>query len=214
MDGFKPMTKKLLIFGAEQIAELSTYYFEKVDERFVDAFVVDKEYLTSDSFLGKPVICFDDVVSNYSPEQYDFFIAISYQNRNASREKAYEKVRRFGYKCASFVHPSAVVWEGFKLNENVLILENNTVQPFSKIGVNSFIWSNNHIGHHSIVGDHCFMASEIVVSGNVQVGDNVFIGVNATLGNNITIGNHSIIGAGTITLKNVEPNSTKRFSDQ
>ena len=96
----------------------------------------------------------------------------------------------------------------------VLILENNTIQPFSKIGSNTFLWSNNHIGHHSVIGEHCFLASEIVVSGNVEVANNVFIGVNATLGNNIHVGSDSIIGAGALTLKDVEPNSTIRHMEK
>lgn len=206
--------KELLIFGAEQIAEIASYYFEKVDGRSVSAFVVDKEFLSSDSFLGKPVLCTEDATSRYDPNQVEYFVAISYQHHNTVREKFFTKFTGMGYKCASFIHPSAVVWNEFQLNENVLILENNTIQPFSKIGSNTFLWSNNHIGHHSVIGEHCFLASEIVVSGNVEVANNVFIGVNATLGNNIHVGSDSIIGAGALTLKDVEPNSTIRHMEK
>ena len=67
------------------------------------------------------------------------------------------------------------------------MFEDNTIQPFARIGDDVILWSGNHIGHHSTIGDHCFITSHVVVSGNVHVGERSFIGVNATLRNSITI---------------------------
>jgi hypothetical protein len=51
------------------------------------------------------------------------------------------------------------------VQENAFILEDNTIQPFVRIGPNVTLWSGNHIGHHSTVEDHVFIASHVVVSG-------------------------------------------------
>ena len=87
----------------------------------------------------------------------------------------------------------------------LIILEDNTIQPFVTIGHNVTLWSGNHIGHHSLVKDHSFIASHVVISGGVEIGEQCFIGVNATIRDHITIGERSVIGAGTLILSDVEP---------
>jgi acetyltransferase-like isoleucine patch superfamily enzyme len=92
------------------------------------------------------------------------------------------------------------------VGDNCFILEDNTIQPFVKIGNNVTLWSGNHIGHDSIIEDHCFLASHIVVSGNVRIGPYCFIGVNATLRNSITIAPKTLIGAGAVIMEDTIEN--------
>jgi len=87
------------------------------------------------------------------------------------------------------------------VGDNCFILEDNTIQPFVRIGNNVTLWSGNHIGHDAIIEDHCFLTSHVVVSGFTRVGYNSFIGVNATLRNAITIAPETLIGAGAIIMK-------------
>src|SRR5262249_621861 len=87
------------------------------------------------------------------------------------------------------------------VGDNCFILEDNTIQPFVRIGNDVTLWSGNHIGHDSTIGDHCFITSHVVVSGNVTVGPRSFIGVNATLRNSITIPPQALIGAGAIIME-------------
>lgn len=91
------------------------------------------------------------------------------------------------------------------IGDNCFILEDNTIQPFVKIGNNVTLWSGNHVGHHSVIEDHCFLASHIVVSGRVRIGRSCFIGVNATFRDHVDIGEKSIIGAGALILSDVQP---------
>jgi UDP-3-O-[3-hydroxymyristoyl] glucosamine N-acyltransferase len=90
------------------------------------------------------------------------------------------------------------------VGDNCFILEDNTIQPFVKIGNNVTLWSGNHIGHDATIEDHCFLASQIVVSGRVRIGESCFIGVNATLRNSITIAPRTLIGAGAVIMKDTE----------
>jgi UDP-3-O-[3-hydroxymyristoyl] glucosamine N-acyltransferase len=87
------------------------------------------------------------------------------------------------------------------VGDNCFILEDNTIQPYVRIGSNVTLWSGNHIGHDAVIDDHCFLASHIVVSGYVHIGSNCFIGVNATLRNSITIAPETLIGAGAVIMK-------------
>ena len=57
------------------------------------------------------------------------------------------------------------VWARHEIGENCFIFEDNTIQPFVKIGDDVVLWSGNHIGHHAEIGDHCFISSHVVISG-------------------------------------------------
>ena len=90
------------------------------------------------------------------------------------------------------------------IEEMNLILEDNTIQPFVKIGNNNVIWSGNHIGHHSIIGDNNFITSQVTIAGRVEIKNNCFIGINSSIRDHIIIENYTLIGAGTWIAKNTE----------
>jgi sugar O-acyltransferase (sialic acid O-acetyltransferase NeuD family) len=192
---------KVIIFGNGQISEVAYVYLTHDSEHEIAGFTVDKEYISDNFFHGLPVIAFEDIEKNFSPQEYKMFVPVSYQNMNKLREKKYYQAKAKGYELISYISSKAVTWPGFTCGDNCFILENNVIQPFAGIGNNVILWSGNHIGHHSQVGDHCFLASHIVVSGNVIIENNCFIGVNATIRDNIRIAAECVIGAGALLLK-------------
>jgi len=113
--------------------------------------------------------------------------------------------RALGYRLVSYVSSRATAFPGFAHGDNCFILEDNTLQPFARIGHNVTLWSGNHIGHHTTIGDHCFIASHVVISGSCKVGNNCFIGVNATFHDSLTIAEECLVGAGAIISKNTNP---------
>jgi UDP-3-O-[3-hydroxymyristoyl] glucosamine N-acyltransferase len=90
------------------------------------------------------------------------------------------------------------------IGDNCFILEDNTIQPFARIGSNVTLWSGNHIGHHSVIGNHTFIASHVVVSGGVDIGESCFIGVNVTLRDHIRVGRKCVLGAGALLLADAD----------
>ena len=199
------MKKKLVIFGAGDIAQLAHFYFSTDSEYEVIAFTVDASYLTETVFCGLPVIAFEEVKTRFSPDQCEIFVALSYSKLNAVRKEKYLAAKAMGYRIASFISSSATVLNEGRIGENCFILEDNTIQPFVTIGNNVTLWSGNHIGHHSTIKNHCFIASHVVISGGVEIGEQCFIGVNATLRDHIKIGARCVIGAGALLLADAEP---------
>lgn len=193
---------KLVIFGAGDIARLAHYYFTRDSEHEVVAFTVNKQYLQSDTFLDLPLVSFEDLKDAYDPAHHKMFVALSYARMNKIREEKYHQVKDLGYQLVSYVSSRCSFLTDYPVGDNCLILEDNTIQPFVKIGNNVTFWSGNHIGHDSVIDDHCFLASHIVVSGYVHIRHNCFIGVNATLRNSITIAPETLIGAGAVIMKN------------
>jgi sugar O-acyltransferase (sialic acid O-acetyltransferase NeuD family) len=192
--------KKLVIFGLAEAAELALYYFSSDSDYEVEAFVVDAAFMPSEKrFKGLPVVAFDEATQIYPPDRYAFFVALGYSKLNAIRKDKYLAVKALGYELASYISSRASILTE-DIGENCFILEDNTIQPFVRIGNNVTMWSGNHIGHHSRIEDHCFLASHIVVSGRVTIKESCFLGVNATLRDHVTIGEKCIIGAGVLIL--------------
>lgn len=199
------MTKPLVIFGTGDIAELVLSYFETDSEFDVVAFTVDNEFIGSSEFCGRPLVDFERVAELYPPENFYLFVALSYSKLNALRKAKFEAGKAKGYRFASYISSRASILNENQIGENCLILEDNTIQPFVRIGDNVTLWSGNHIGHHSTVDDHCFIASHVVISGGVKIKRQCFIGVNATLRDHIVIGDKCVIGAGALILSDTEP---------
>lgn len=198
--------KPLVIFGLGDAGLLAHTYFTTDTERTIAAFTVDRAYMPADPvFCGVPVVPFEEVETLYGQEQHDFFVALGYSGVNALRRQKFLEARQKGYRLASYISSRATVLNDGMIGGNCFILEDNTIQPFARIGDNVTMWSGNHLGHHSVIHDHCFLASHIVVSGRVEVGESCFIGVNATIRDHVKIGARSVIGAGSTILGDVEP---------
>jgi sugar O-acyltransferase (sialic acid O-acetyltransferase NeuD family) len=201
------MNKKIIIFGDSAFAEIAYEYFTYDSEYEVVAFTVSKEFKAKDSLFGLPVICFEEIEKKYPPSDFDMHIAIVYNSLNRARLKFYNEAKQKGYKLANYISSRSFVWRNVELGDNVFIFEDNTIQPFVKIGSNNVFWSGNHIGHHSIIGSHNFISSHVVISGFCIVGNANFIGVNSTIGNNLKIGDDCLIGSFVHIVKNVQDGS-------
>jgi len=195
----------LIIFGAGDIARLAHRYFERDSPHRPVAFTVDKEFRKDDTFCGLPLVDFDTVADRYPPSQFSMFVALSYARMNHVRAAKYFRAKELGYTLVSYVSSRCSYLTDEAVGDNCFILEDNTVQPFVRIGNNVTLWSGNHIGHDSVIEDHCFVTSHVVISGNVRIGSYCFLGVNATLRNSIVLAPETLVGAGAAVMKNTQP---------
>jgi sugar O-acyltransferase (sialic acid O-acetyltransferase NeuD family) len=197
-------TKKLIIVGDSAFAEIALEYFDADSNYEVVGFSVERVFLKRTEMRGLPVVAFEDLEQHFSPSTHYVYVATVYTQLNRLRARLAASAKRRGYQLASYVSSRAFVWRNVELGEHCFIFEDNTVQPFVKIGNNVVLWSGNHIGHHSVLRDNCFIASHVVISGFCDIGENSFLGVNATLANNITVGEDNWIGPNVALLKNTE----------
>lgn len=207
MDNGKLKMKSIIIFGTSDIAELAAYYFHADAGRNVAGFAVDAAFVRGSQFAGRPVVPFESVETVFPPTEHDFFVAVSYAQLNALRMEKMKQAEAKGYHLASYLSSRAYVWDRFVVEPNVFILEDNTLQPFCRVGRGVTLWSGNHIGHHSRIGDYGFVTSHVVISGGVEIGDRSFIGVNATIRDHVKIGTRCVIGAGSLILQDAADES-------
>jgi sugar O-acyltransferase (sialic acid O-acetyltransferase NeuD family) len=195
------MKEEVIIFGTGDIGQIAHFYFTHDSSYKVIAFTANESFIQEKTLLGLPVIPFETIESKYSPKEYKMFVALSYRGTNKIRAAKYIEVKKKGFKLASYICSKSVYWGDTEIGDNCFIFENQTIQPFVKIGNNVTMWSGNHIGHHSIIEDHCFISSHVVISGHVHIEPYCFLGVNATIRNGITIATDCVIGAGATIVK-------------
>ncbi len=198
---------KIIIFGTGDIAQIANYYFDIDSEHEVVAFTVNQDYLKEDTFEGKPVVAFEELEKKYPTSEYQLFIALSYSKMNKIREAKYHEAKAKGYTLVSYISSKCSYMSQYPCGDNCFIFEDNTIQPFVKLGSNITLWSGNHIGHHSTIHDHNFISSHVVISGHCEIKSNCFLGVNATLHNNVIIEKETLLAAGAIISKSTTEKS-------
>ncbi len=150
-----------------------------------------------------PVIDFEDIVQKYPPKEYEVFVAVTYVQLNKARQRLFDKCKKMGYRCASYISSHAFVWHNVEIGENVFIFENSTLQYHVSVGNDVIIWCGSIIAHRTIVEEHCWLSPKVAVAGFCHIGENTFIGVNATVGDSVTIAKDIIVGAGAVTVKDL-----------
>ena len=196
---------KVIIFGNSSLAELAYTYLTHDSPHEVVGFTVDREFLNTDRCLNLPLVAFEDIETRYPPSEYKMFIPISFKRMSHLRAERYYTAKNKGYELISYVSSRATTWPGFSCGDNCFIFEDNTIQPFVKIGSNVVIWSGNHIGHHTVIKDHVFISSHCVISGACTIEPFAFLGVNCTIRDETSVAAETLVGAGALILKDTKP---------
>lgn len=194
---------KVVIFGLNDFAELSHYYLTNDSNYEIVGFTVNSDYLTQETFKGLPVVPFEDVQNYFPPSDFLLFTPMVGIKMNTIRKKIYLEGKEKGYSFATYISSKATICNN-EIGENCFILEDNTLQPFTKIGNNVIMWSGNHIGHHGIIEDHVFITSHVVLSGHCHVKQRAWFGVNSTIRDGIIIGEGSLIAMGSMITKSTD----------
>jgi len=200
-------SRKLLIFGSAEIAELARFYFDLDSPYQVVAFIVDDEFYSETTFQGLDVVSWSDALKKYPPSDYSMHVALSYRGLNSLRENKFKQCQSAGYELVSYVSSRATIFPDLKLGSNCFILENQNIQPRVTLEDNVMLWSGNHVGHGSTIKEHAYLASHVVISGHVEIGRRCFIGVNATIRDFLLIGDDTFVGMGAIVTRNLAEGS-------
>jgi sugar O-acyltransferase (sialic acid O-acetyltransferase NeuD family) len=194
-------TRKAVIFGAGSFGEVVDFYLQRDSKWDVVAFVATPDAVQGVQFAGRPLISIEELSEQFPPSEHDAFVAIGYRGLNALRAKFCAELKAKRYHLLTYISSKATYWGGRTIGENVFIFEDNTIQPFGRIGDGVILWSGNHIGHHNTIENYCFLTSHVVVSGHCTIGERSFLGVNCTIADRVSIGPRNLIGPGALMQK-------------
>lgn len=200
-------SKKIILFGTGDLAQIANLYFTRDTEYEVCGFTVHRDFIKEETLMGLPVVPFEEVETYFPPEAHDIHVCVVYDNLNRTRVKIGNEAERKRYELASYVSPYSFVASTAKLGKHVFIFENNVIQDFVEIGNFVIFWSGNHVGHSTKIHGNVFVSSHVCISGWCDIGENSFLGVNSTIANGISIGRESWIMHGSIISSDVPPNS-------
>lgn len=197
---------KVIIFGLKDFASLAHFYLKHDSEHQVVAFTVNKEYLPDPPIFEElPVVAFEDVQNVYDPSRFHLFAPMSHRKMNKVREAIYYQIKAKGYYLITYISSKATLFPGAEIGDNCFILEDNTIQPLTRIGSNVMMWSGNHIGHHGEIKDHVLFTSHVVLSGHCIVEPYCVFGVNSTIRDFTHLAEGSFIAMGACVTRNTEP---------
>lgn len=194
----------VVVFGTTDTAQLAKFYLDTDSPHRVVGFTVHRDYLDREEFEGLPVVAFEDLQQRFPSREASLFAPMVATRMNKARAEIYQQGKDKGYSFISYVSSHATVLTPH-IGENCFILEDNTVQPYVRIGNNCVLWSGNHIGHHSTIHDHVLFTSHIVLSGHCDVGSYSFFGVNATVRDGLHIGEGTLLAMGAVLTRPTEP---------
>ena len=202
--------KKVIIFGIGEFAQLLKFYLENdknyKNEYKVEAFTLDKDYIKMETFMGLPLIPFEEIERKYTPKDFYCFITIGYKNMNELRSKKLFQAKEKGFKTRNYISSNACVYNDLIIGENNFIMDNQVIQPFVKIGNNNVFCGGGVISHHSIIGNNCFFTVGAVIAGNSIIKDNCFIGANSVISDGSIIEYKTFISAGARVSKKTRQN--------
>ncbi len=113
------------------------------------------------------------------------------------------------------IEPGAVIRDLVEIGDNCVIMMGAVLNIGAVIGEKTMIDMNVVVGGRAIVGKNCHIGAGTVLAGVIEppsadpviVEDDVLIGANAVVLEGVKIGKGAVIAAGSVVVKDVEPNS-------
>ena len=198
--------KMLMVIGAGGHAKVivDTLFESNLESSVAGA--VDKAPTTIGKALGKTKIIGDDsILSNVSPTQYHFIVAIG---DNTVRSTLFKVWKEQGFTAISCIHPKSIISDSVSIGEGTAIMAGTVINCDSTIGDNVIINTNATVDHDVSIGSHAHIAPGSHLAGNISVGEGAFIGTGATILPGIKIGAWAVVGAGSIVTRDVLPHRT------
>jgi sugar O-acyltransferase (sialic acid O-acetyltransferase NeuD family) len=199
----------IVIFGASVSAQVARISLERGSDHRIVGFTVDAAYATSDRFDGLPLVPWEQLEEAFPPTQVELLGPISYRRLNEFRRDRYLEGKARGYRFASFIHPSCIVYAK-EIGEHCFILAGTVIEPYATIGNNVVIWGGTYIGHHCVLADHCFISGQVGIGAATRIGERCFLGIKVGTPPGLTIGDGCFLSAGAFVAKNVPPGSIVR----
>jgi sugar O-acyltransferase (sialic acid O-acetyltransferase NeuD family) len=187
------MKKKLIIVGTGVNARHVYCFIKDYDLFDVLGFAVDKEYKTSDEYLGLPVYEINELRQKFDMENTLLFIAIFWNRLNADRRSVYERLKADGYKFANVISPNAII-HGAIVGDNCWIHDNVIINSDAVVKSDVMIMANAFIGQDSLIENHCFCGARCLVAA-AHIGEQTFLGLSSTVFDGVKIGKKCLVGA-------------------
>lgn len=196
--------KRILILGAGGFGrEVLAWVRAALPTDRIGGFLDDNPRAGEDPRLRAPVV---GSISTYEPLSDDIFVCAVGSPR--MRRLLSGMIKERGGRFVTLVHPTAIVAEGARMAEGVIVCPQAIVSVDAQVGEGTAIYYQSSIDHDVQVGPWCQISAHCDVTGAARLGSGVFMGSHATILPGLSIGDGAIIGAGAVVTCDVPPGAT------
>src|SRR5205807_9573569 len=135
----------LVIFGAGTLARLAYAYFARDTDFEIAACTVDGEHVPAARLNGLPVVPFDDLASDYPPEEYSIFVAVGYTQVSRGRAEIFGRCRGLGYALPTLLSSRPHCWDDLRRGAHCLVFDGVVIAPNVELGDDVIVWSGAQI---------------------------------------------------------------------
>lgn len=199
--------KKVIIIGTTCFSEVIFDAIVTEEQAEVVGFSVEREFYEEDSFLGFPVVPFEELPAYFNMNECFVLVSIGYNSMNKVRERIFKLCEAKKYKMFTFVSKRAFVEKSALIGEGCVVLPFVSIGSNVSVGKGCIFFYNAHITHHIKIGDFCFISTGANIGGCTAIGNNCFIGMGSAIANNLTVESQSFIGANALITHDTEFNS-------
>lgn len=109
---------------------------------------------------------------------------------------------------ATLIHPLALIGDRVEVEDGTIICAGTSITTDVAVGHHVILNLSCTVGHDSVLYDFVTVSPNVSISGNVSIEEGCELGTTSTIVPGKSVGSWSIVGAGTVVIKNVEPNAT------
>ena len=163
--------------------------------------VDDDPGLEGSLVAGLPVLGPLDILN----ERTDVRVAVCIGNPSSPRvrERVVERLRLDPQRCATLVHPAAVVPDSARIGAGSVVHATSVMTADVVVGEHVAVMPGVVLTHDVVIEDFCTFGSGALVSGGVQIGSAAYIGAGCVIREGLRIGSGSVVGAGAVVTRSV-----------
>lgn len=196
--------KKIVIYGASGHGKVIADIIEKSCGTVL-AFVDDNQHLWGKSFYGYPVWGGGShLIKAAADSTFSVIIGIG---DNRTRYDIRRKLEKADLCFDTAVHPSAQLGRGVMLGKGTVVMANSVINPDTRVGSHCIINTAANIDHDCLIGDFVHISPGVNLGGSVRIDSLSWVGLGACVSNNIHIAEQTIIGAGSVVIRDVDPDT-------
>ena len=194
--------KKLIIVGAggfgREVLAWARQSPQCGKEWEIKGFLDDNSKALEGKGVAPPIV---GTYKEYRPSKDDVFICAFGQP--FLRRACHESLVARGGKFITLVHPTAVLADGAKLGEGVIVCPHALISANAQIGDGSAIYYHTTVDHDSVVGRWCQISAHCDITGGAVIGQEVFLGSHASILPGVRVADKAVIGAGAVVTADV-----------
>lgn len=199
--------KKLIIYGIGSMTK--TLLADDDEQKTLQpaVFSVDNTYMTCDTYMGRPVIPFEEITKQCPPDEYVMLVVCGRQSLRG-RTLMLDRAKKAGYELINYISPKATVEPGVVIGENNLIFSGARLGHDGHLGSNNVIRQDAYVGHDFRIGNGNFISVHCTLGSSCTIRDLSYFGLNVTCRDHLTFGDECLIGMGSVVTKPVDDYAT------